>query len=280
MGRHLFLNGKLVDDLLEGVVLHQPSTPAPRASKAEGATSHNDDAVPKPWSLEALLADTKRRFVALSLQNCPQCEELAAALALRGVPGDVFVKWDKTAKEYPEQKAAVAAYAGNVFSFPQVFVDGSYQGGYREVLAKLEAGSYDEVLSDEFKATPVTVERWISAQDMVVFSLPNCPQCDELREMLQARGLPVEKIFMKWDKAMPQYQSLKAQLIQLIGKTSFTFPQTFVHSEYQGSFAEVSEKLEQGHLDSFFQEAFGLMRAPIEQQAAPPALDIAFDEDF
>merc|ERR1711972_568246 len=109
--------------------------------------------------------------------------------------------------------------AGSSFSFPQVFADGVYQGGYTEVLAKMEFGAYDSIFEEEFGAEPLTVKRWVEHQRMVVFSLPNCPQCDELRAMLADRGIPVDQVFIKWDKSMAQYQSLKGQLIQLTGRS-------------------------------------------------------------
>jgi len=271
-----FLEGRIVNGNLvsesEGPLL--PTTP--KAKAAEGLEETPEKLAPN--ALEALMAS--RRFLAISLPDCPQCEELAAALALRGVPASVFVKWNKASPEYAAQKAAVAAHAGQVFSFPQVFVDGVYQGGYLETLSKLEVGTYDELFLEEFDAKPMTVQKWVNSQPMLIFSLPSCPQCDELRSLLQARGLPVEKVFMKWDKAMPQYQSLKAQLVQLISLTSFTFPQTFVRSEYQGSFPEVADKLAQGRFDDFFSEAFGVAPPAPPAPVAPAAVDIAFDEDF
>merc|ERR1711971_850616 len=123
-----------------------------------------------------------------------------------------------------------------------------------------------------------TVQRWVDGRSMVIFSLPNCPQCDELRAMLEIRGLPVKEIFMKWNKAMPEYTSLKAQLVKLTGRSQFTFPQTFVRSEYQGSFDEVAAKLAGGQFDGFFSDAFGV--APPAPKASAPSEYISFDEDF
>merc|ERR1712061_304118 len=122
--------------------------------------------------------------------------------------------------------------------------------------------------------TPSTVQRWVDRQPMLVFSLPQCPQCDELRAMLDSRGLPTEKIFMKWDKAKPEYQSLKAQLIGLIGRSQFTFPQTFVQAEYQGGFEEVVDKFAAGKFDDFFSDTFGV--SPPASTVSTPCEQIAF----
>merc|ERR1712129_113523 len=155
---------------------------------------------------------------------------------------------EKSSPAYPALKAALAVHAGDWFTFPQVFSDGVYQGGYEEVLGKLESGVFDALFEEQFDATPATVQRWVDDRPIMIFSLPHCPQRDELRAMLQSRGVPTEKIFMKWDKALPEYQSLKAQLIKMIGRSQFTFPQTFVNSEYQGSFDEVLPNLKLANL--------------------------------
>lgn len=220
------------------------------------------------------------RFVAISIANCPQCEELAGALAARGVPPSVFVKWDKGTPEYPALKAELVVHAGDVFSFPQVFADGVYQGGNEEVRSKLDVGAYDEIIDDQFSVVPATVQRWVDSRPMVVFSLSSCPQCDDLRGQLENLGLPVKDIFIKLDKAWPQYQSLKVQIIQLIGKEQFSFPQTFVHSGYEGSFDEIDAKLAAGHFDQFFKDTFGIAPAP-KVATGPVAVEAAvFDEDF
>lgn len=164
--------------------------------------------------------------------------------------------------------------------FPTGICGRSLQGGCTEVIAKLEFGAYDNIFEELFGAEPITVKRWVEQQSMVVLSLPNCPQCDELRSMLVSRGIPVEKVFVKLDKAMAQYQSLKSQVIHLIGRSQFTFPQTFVRSEYQGSFEEVSAKVAAGDLDDFFADAFGIVR-PEPVTVPPPAqAAITFDDDF
>lgn len=279
MDVRFFVNGKLVSD--EAAFSPDgPTTPAKSSRQVD------DNTPPKGLSGGAkTLEDLKstHRFLALSLSNCPQCEELAAALASRGVPtSEVFVKWDKSSPDYSSLKAALSVYAGEAFTFPQVFVDGVYQGGCHEVHEKLEAGTYDEVLQDLFEVKPVTVQRWINSRPMIVFSLPQCPQCDELKGLLVARGVPVEKIFMKLDKAWPQYQSLKAQIIQLTGLQNFSFPQTFLHSEHQGSFQEVAGKLASGHFDNFFSDTFGIASPVPETHTSQsiPAASISFDDDF
>jgi glutaredoxin len=274
-----FVNGKLVADEA-AFSADGPTTPAKSSRQVDDNTPPKE-ATGGAKTLEDL--KTAHRFLALSLSNCPQCEELAAALASRGVPtADVFVKWDKASPEYPSLKAALSVFAGEAFTFPQVFVDGVYQGGFHKVHEKLEAGTYDEVLQDLFEIKPATVQRWINGRPMIVFSLPQCPQCDELKGLLEVRGVPVEKIFMKLDKAWPQYQSLKAQIIQLTGLQSFSFPQTFLHSEHQGSFQEVADKLASGHFDNFFLETFGIAPPVQEKETSQsiPAASISFDDDF
>jgi len=282
-----FINGKLVMELNDKP--EEPLTP----QKAQGRTTQlTPDKAPVPVtarslppvsehqkksSLVALVAS--RRFVAVSLPNCPQCDNLAIALAARGVPvSSVLVKWEKGSPEYPALKAALAVHAGDCFTFPQVFSDGVYEGGYEEVLGKLKGGVFDALFEEQFDATPATVQRWVEDRPIMIFSLPHCPQCDELRAMLQSRGVPTEKIFMKWDKALPEYQSLKAQLIKMIGHSQFTFPQTFVKSKYQGSFDEVAAKLTAGQYDDIFADAFGAL--PLAPQCSTLCEQIAFDEDF
>jgi glutaredoxin len=288
MNVRTFINGKLVLELDD----KPEEPPTPQKNAASMTLQLTPEKVQAPvtarslpqasehqqkTSLQELVAS--RCFVAISLPNCPQCDKLATALAAHGVPvSSVFVKWEKSSPAYPALKAALAVHAGDRFTFPQVFSDGVYQGGYEEVLQKLESGFFDVLFEEQFDATPTTVQRWVDDRPVVIFSLPHCPQCDELRAMLQSRGVPTEKIFMKWDKALPEYQSLKAQLIKMIGRSQFTFPQTFVNSEYQGSFDEVSAKLEAGQFDAIFADAFGVL--PLAPQASSPCEQIAFDEDF
>mmetsp|Transcript_73905 Transcript_73905/g.142921 ORF Transcript_73905/g.142921 Transcript_73905/m.142921 type:complete len:298 (+) Transcript_73905:70-963(+) len=284
-----FINGKLVQELDD---TPEEEPPTPQKSAPRMLMQSTPEKVPAPATerslqqasecqqkalLEALVAS--RRFVVFSLPNCPQCDQLESAVAMRGVPvSSIFVKLEKGNPEYPSLKAALAVHAGDCFTFPQVFSDGAYQGGYGEVLGKLESGVFDALFEEQFDATPTTVQRWVDDRPIVIFSLPHCPQCDELRVMLDGRGVPTAKIFMKWDKALPEYQSLKAQLIKMIGRSQFTFPQTFVKSEYQGSFDEVAAKLEAGHFDPILADTFGIVSpAP---QVSTPCEQISFDEDF
>jgi len=288
MNVRTFINGRLV--LERRGTPEEPPTPQKSAptmtmqlTPEKGAAPVTARSLPRASehqrksSLEGLVAS--RRFVALSLPTCPQCDKLAVALAARGVPvSAVFTKWEKGSPEYPSLKAALAVHAGDSFTFPQVFSDGVYQGGYEEVFGKLESGVFDALFEEQFDVTPTTVQRWVDDRPITIFSLPQCPQCDELRAMLQSRGVPTEKIFMKWDKSLPEYQSLKAQLIKMIGRSQFTFPQTFVKSQYQGSFDEVAAKLETGQFDAIFAEAFG--DVPLAPQVSNPCEQIVFDEDF
>jgi len=288
MSVRTFINGKLVTELNDK--LEEPPTPQKRAPSMTVQVTPDKRVAPvtarslpqasehqQKSSLEALVAS--RRFVAVSLPNCPQCDKLAVALTARGVPvSSVFIKWEKGSPEYPALKAALAVHAGDCFTFPQVFSDSIYQGGYEEVLGKLERGAFDALFEEQFDVTPTTVQRWANDRPITIFSLPHCPQCDELCAMLQSRGVPTEKIFMKWDRAMPEYQSLKAQLIKMIGRSQFTFPQTFVKSQYQGSFDEVAAKLEAGQFDVVFADAFGVL--PLAAQVSTQCEQITFDEDF
>jgi glutaredoxin len=225
------------------------------------------------------LVDTQQ-FLVLSIGNCPQCEELAAVLGARGVPEEVFVKWDKAANEYQALKESLAAYAGEVFTFPQVFAEGKHQGGFKEVMEKVDAGAFDDLFEREFSVEPSTLRRWIERKPMVSFSLPDCPQCDTLYEDLLSRGVPAQDVFIKLDKAQPEYANFKAQLQRLTGKDSFTFPLTFVEGVYQGNFDEVIAKADQGEYADAFAKHFGVQPpAPKEmEQPAPEA--IAFDDDF
>lgn len=293
MARHFFVNGKLheCDATLEALFgTAVPCTPVKgeQSSLGEDGDTPIKEALPavKKPSAEASLKElvVSRRFLVLSLPSCPQCEELAAFLAARGVvSSSVVVKWDKANPEYSDQKQALAVHAGPVFSFPQVFANGRYEGGYDEVIRKADAGAYDELFEQEFGVAPTTVQRWVEQRPMVAFSLPNCPQCDVLRSHLEGRGLPVDRVFIKLDKAAAQYATLKAQLIELMGKSQFSFPQTFVRAEYQGDFDEVIAKSEAGHLEEFFLEAFGVapkvVASSVEEKVVPPAA-ISFDDDF
>mmetsp|Transcript_40310 Transcript_40310/g.73460 ORF Transcript_40310/g.73460 Transcript_40310/m.73460 type:complete len:286 (+) Transcript_40310:96-953(+) len=285
MDKRYFHNGALLLEAFEPAKERQEAT-TPKFARSrpevtpEKIAEPNEIAKHQPVDLQSLVAS--KRLLAISLPTCSQCDELASALALRGVGQEVFVKWDKGSKEYPELKAALSAFAGDKFTFPQVFADGIYQGGFAEVMIKLENGTYDNLFEEEFGAAPVTVKRMVDSRPMVAFSLPNCPQCDDLRAWLHQRGLPVDDIFVKWDKATPQYQSLKSQLIALTGQAQFTFPQTFVRAEYQGGFNEVIVKLEGGQFDEFFCDTFNV--ALPNAAAAAPEANLGFsvdgDEDF
>jgi glutaredoxin len=280
MNVRVFENGRLV-------LSETPAVSTPKRSTNVRIDTTPEKQVPpqtsrdvEPSSLDILVKS--QVFLVLSLPTCPQCEELASALTARGVPPSVFVKWDKSSPEYPALKAALAVHAGSSFSFPQVFVNAVYEGGYADVIAKLELGAYDMIFEEQFGKVPTTVKSWVERQPMVVFSLPNCPQCDELRALLDRRGVSVDEVFIKWDKAWPQYQSLKAQLVQLTGRSQFTFPQTFVRSDYQGSFDEVSVKVLNGSLDDFFADVFGVAREEpvLDAVLAASSAAISFDDDF
>jgi len=226
--------------------------------------------------LESLV--NRQRFLVLSLPNCPQCDELGTLLAARGVPSSVFVKWNKSDPKYPKLKAALAKHAGDVFTFPQVFVEGKYEGCFEKAAEKIEAGVFDCIFEDEFDVVPTTVSRCVERRPMLVISLPNCPQCDVLRDHLAQRGLPVGEIFTKWDKSKREYPVLKAQLIRLIGQSSFTFPQTFIDGEYQGNYDEVIAKADAKQYDDAFERHFGIKPiAPVVQDISSA---IAFDDDF
>mmetsp|Transcript_60804 Transcript_60804/g.144885 ORF Transcript_60804/g.144885 Transcript_60804/m.144885 type:complete len:282 (-) Transcript_60804:141-986(-) len=277
--RH-FKNGKAI-----AIEREAPSTPAARArsevtiSPEKALASADADALPM---LEETIKSSP--LVVLSLPNCSYCEELMAKLRALGVPSSVQVKWDKSRAEYQDRKAALSSYAGASFSFPQVFASGEYQGGYEEAVEKLEAGWYDALLLKSYGATPTTVQTWVQERGMLVFSLPNCPQCEELKEALAHRGLPVDSIFMKWNKQEARYASLKAQLQSLAQLEGFTFPQTFLKQKYEGSFEEVMEKLTSGAYDADFQELFGIAppaaAAPAEAAPAAAAASMDFDDDF
>jgi len=288
MNRRFFENGQLVScNVMQqpqwavGFNDSDPNTPSKSMQTASDlspekmiAERHNH--VSGAATLESLVKSN--RFLALSLPNCPQCDELKQALVGRGVPSDVFVKWDKADPRYPELKAALGKHAGGSFTFPQVFAAGEYQGGFDVVMNKLEAGAFDDIFEDDFGIVATTVSSIVEQHPMVVFSLPNCPQCDELCSYLVQKGLPVEKIFMKWDKGKREYPALKAQLIRLMGKDRFTFPQTFINSEYQGDFDEVIAKADARQYDDIFVEHFGITpSAPIVEV---PTAAIAFDDDF
>merc|ERR1719512_62055 len=198
-------------------------------------------------------------FAVISVGNCPQCEELAAILAARSVPSSVFIKWDRQCAEYAALKASLQRHAGEVFSFPQVFMEGVYQGGFKEVVDMADRGVFDDLFEREFDAAPATLQRIVERRAMVVFSLPNCPQCDILREELANRKVPVQDIFVKLDKALPEYPSMKAQMQKLIGRDQFAFPQTFVRGAYEGNFDEVIAKAEKGAYADFFADEFGIV---------------------
>jgi len=261
--RH-FVNGRLVSSLDQD---------ATDTKKADAKQANSKEAP----SVEAVVQ--ARPFTVISVGNCPQCEELAAVLGARGVSSSVFVKWDRQSEEYPALKASLAKHAGEVFSFPQVFMEGAYQGGFAEATQKLERGVFDALFEQEFDVQPRTLQKMIEKRSMIVFSLPNCPQCDQLREDLERRQVPAERVFVKLDKALPEYQSLKAQMQKLIGRDQFVFPQTFVHGEYQGNFDEVMARADKGEYVELFEKEFGIAApAPTITPSSTPA--ISFDDDF
>merc|ERR1719491_1991661 len=158
-------------------------------------------------------------------------------------------------------------------------MEGVYQGGFKEAMDMAERGVFDELFEREFDAVPRTLQRMVERRAMVVFSLPNCPQCDVLREDLASRKVPVQDVFLKLDKALPEYASMKAQMQKLIGRDQFAFPQTFVRGVYQGNFDEVIEKANTGKFVDFFAEEFGIA-APQSSPAPVVALNFGDDEDF
>jgi len=237
-----------------------------------------DNAEVQAPSLDSLVAS--QAFLVISVGNCPQCEELAAFLAARGVPEKVFLKWDRTSNEYPALKKALQAHAGEVFTFPQVFAEGRYQGGFKDVMEKADSGMYDDLFEREFDVEPSTLKRQVEQQAMVVYSLPNCPQCDVLYEDLEKRGVPVKDVFVKLDKAKPEYASFKSQLQRLMGRQQFSFPQTFVRAVHQGNYDEVIAKAGQGEYADFFAQEFGIAPPAAKEPPMPPADAIAFDDDF
>eukprot|EP00429_Kryptoperidinium_foliaceum_P070310 CAMPEP_0176054914 /NCGR_PEP_ID=MMETSP0120_2-20121206/27329_1 /TAXON_ID=160619 /ORGANISM="Kryptoperidinium foliaceum, Strain CCMP 1326" /LENGTH=271 /DNA_ID=CAMNT_0017388391 /DNA_START=68 /DNA_END=883 /DNA_ORIENTATION=- len=247
--------------------------------QAENDKENQDANVP---SLPSLVSLTKcNAFMVISVSNCPQCEELGAFLAARGVPNTVFTKWDKSSKDYPELKKQLSTHAGATFTFPQVFANGSYQGGFKEVMNKADRGVYDELFEREFGVEPTTLLRWVERRPMVIFSLPNCPQCDVLYNDMKKRGVPVQDVFEKLDKASPEYATLKAQMQKLIGKQQFAFPQTFVRGVYQGDYDQVIAKADGGDFEDFFSEQFGIgPPAKVNAEALPPMGAMAFDDDF
>lgn len=222
------------------------------------------------------------RFLVISVPSCPQCDELAAFLGRRGVPSSVFVKLDKGGPDYADQKAELQAHAGEKFSFPQVFANGAYQGGFHEVMEKAKVGAFDRLWEEHYDVEPSTVRGWIESHPMVIFSGTSCPQCEVLHSLLEQRGLPVGDITITWDKATPQYLSLKVQMIEILNRVQFSFPQVFIRGEHQGDFHAVLEKLEAGHLDHHFEELFGVKPPAAAGAAAEPNLEaaIGFDEDF
>merc|ERR1712038_216026 len=140
-------------------------------------------------------------------------------------------------------------------------------------------GIYDELFEREFGVEPRTLQRTVEKKPMVVFSLPNCPQCDQLREDLEKRGVPVDEVFVKLDKVRPEYPSLKAQLQRLIGRNNFTFPQTFIRGVYQGNFDEVIAKANKGEFADVFLTEFGIAVPELSPAPAPTA-PLSFDDDF
>jgi len=237
-----------------------------------------DNTESKAPSLDKLVKS--QPFLVISIANCPQCEELGAFLAARGVPATVFVKWDKSSSEYPALKKALSAHAGEAFTFPQVFAEGAYRGGFEEVMDKADRGAFDNLFEREFDVEPCTLQRQVEKQAMVIYSLPNCPQCDVLYEDLGKRGVPVKDVFIKLDKDEPEYPSFKAQLQKLMGRQQFSFPQTFIRGVHQGNYDEVIVKADKGEFADFFSEEFGIVPLAAQEPQQPPAEAIAFDEDF
>lgn len=69
----------------------------------------------------------------------------------------------------------------------------------------------------------------VQQQYMTIFSIPGCFECDELRASL-GDSVPPET-FVKLDKTSPHYPEHKRQLVEMIGRDSFAFPQVFINGK-------------------------------------------------
>jgi glutaredoxin len=97
----------------------------------------------------------------------------------------------------------------------------------------------------------MSVRSAIDSQELIVFSLSNCPQCDELALALEARGISARDVLIKWDKGHQHYADLKRELGERLGRSEFTFPQTFAFGRHQGCFSEAKARIEAGAFDVF-----------------------------
>lgn len=73
-----------------------------------------------------------KKALVFSKQNCPQCEQAKAALVEAGYSLDVKMVGIDCSRE------DLLALVPTARSVPQVFIDGNYVGGLKEVLAKIK----------------------------------------------------------------------------------------------------------------------------------------------
>mmetsp|Transcript_6108 Transcript_6108/g.8549 ORF Transcript_6108/g.8549 Transcript_6108/m.8549 type:complete len:101 (+) Transcript_6108:1-303(+) len=95
-----------------------------------------------------------------------------AKLAERGAgaaASSIQVKLDKARPVYPQFKSLLMKYAGERFTFPQVFLMGEYQGGFADASAKLEDGCWDGVLENNYGVVPKIVQTQAAAASPLNF---------------------------------------------------------------------------------------------------------------
>lgn len=104
----------------------------------------------------------------------------------------------------------------------RTFVDGVLQGDQKGVVTDL-----------------------IGSREFVVFSLPNCPQCDLLMEKIQEQfDIQAADYFVKLDKTSSDYQLNRAELVKAIGMEKFQFPVAFAWQTYLGDYKSAMRMVE------------------------------------
>ncbi|KAJ1637499.1 thioredoxin-like protein [Pavlovales sp. CCMP2436] len=94
---------------------------------------------------------------------------------------------------------------------------------FKKQLAKLQAGSYDEV------QTRSQVDSLIADNPVVVFSFTTCPFCIKAKQLLDAKGVTYKSVELN---DMADGYAIRAELAERTGRTSV--PAVYIGGEYVG----------------------------------------------